>query len=239
MSPVIKCDGSMASPAVGKMAALNIVNFSDQAAKIVTDARRQADAIMAAGVADAEQIAEQARVEGYSKGQAQGLIDGQADGAEKAFVEAHANFATQTEQLQTLLRGAIEQLDQAREHLLMQGRQELLDFALTIARKVTHVEASGDIATARANLAGALEMAGCAGKIQAKVCPDQLDQLREYAAEFMDEMGLSSMVAFVPDPDLGPGDVVLKTRNGEVDARIETQLDNVIYAITGQTKDPS
>jgi flagellar biosynthesis/type III secretory pathway protein FliH len=72
--------------------------------------------------------------------------------------------------------------------------------------------------------------------VLARVCPAQLDQLAEYGGEFLAEMGMSELVKFVGDAELTPGDVVLVSRNGRVDASIQTQIDNVIAAVTGKPR---
>jgi flagellar assembly protein FliH len=234
--PVIKSDNTTAGRAVGKLAALNIANFTEQAQRVLLKARQDADAILLDARRQAERIHEQARLAGYAEGQAQGLADGQADGAERAFAKAMETFDQQTASLRGVLREMVDQFAAAREQLLTEARAELLDLALQIAAKVTHVR-SGNIEAARGNLAAALEMANCAAKIQAKVCPQQLDQLREYASQFMDEMGLSATLTFVADPELKAGDVVLQTRNGEVDARIATQLEDLVRVLTGRDDD--
>ena len=234
--PLIKNDSKEGGRAVGKLAALNIANFSEQAQRVLIKAREEADAILADARRQGEQLREEARAAGYAEGRAQGLADGRADGAEQAFAKAMETFDTQTASLRDVLREMVDQLAEARETLLAGARAELLDLALQIAAKVTHVH-SGNIEAARGNLAVALEMVNCAAAIQAKVCPEQLDQLREYASAFVDEMGLSATLTFVADPALNPGDVVLQTRQGEVDARVETQLDDLVRVLTGRDDD--
>ncbi|MFW6154685.1 MAG: FliH/SctL family protein [Planctomycetota bacterium] len=234
--PVIKNDNTKGGRVMGKLAALNIANFTDQAQRVLLKAGEEADALLADARRQAEQLREEARAAGYAEGHAQGLADGQADGAEQAFAKAMETFDQQTASLRDVLREMIDQLGAARETLLVDARAELLDLACRIAEKVTHVRA-GDIEAARGNLAAALEMANCASTIQAKVCPQQLDQLREYAAEFVEGMGLSAVLTLVADPRLTPGDVVLQTPQGEVDARIRTQLDDLVRVLTGRADD--
>ncbi len=234
--PLIKNDSTDKGHAVGKLAALNIANFTDQAQRLLLKAREEADAILADARRQAERIAEQARTAGYAEGHAQGLADGQADGAEQAFAKAMETFDVQTAALRDVLREMVDRLADTREQLLIEARAELLELAIQIAAKITHARA-GDLDAVRGNLAAALEMANCAQKIQAKVCPQQLDQLREYAGEFVEAMGLSAVLTFVADPELSPGDVVLQTPRGEVDARIETQLDDLVRVLTGRDDD--
>lgn len=237
MSRVIKSDSPMTASPVGRATALNVANFAEQAQKMVLEAQTKASQILAQATAKARQVEQAAAERGYAEGFQKGLIDGQADGAERAFSEAAAGFTRQTADLQAMLKKTILQLEADRGEILQQAREELLDLALEIASKVTHVQAAGDVAVAQAQLAKAVEMVSCQGQIQARVCPAQLQQLQEYAGQFLDEMGLTDLVKFVPDEQLAAGDVVLASRNGEVDARIETQLNNVLAALTGRARE--
>ena len=254
MNRVIKQDGSRQAAPVGRVAALNVVNFAEQAHRMVLEARQQATEVLEAARAAAAQLtaetaqrAEQLRREaheqgltaGREEGYAKGLAEGQADGAEKAFQQAMDLFNRQTEDLRKLLAESVRRLDAAHDEVLRQARSDLLELALTVAERVTGARARGDIETAQHNLAKAIDMAGCHSTLQLRVCPAQLDQLREYSAQFLQEMGASESVSFVADETLSPGDVVLQGRTGQVDARVRTQLDNVIHAITGRAEGPA
>lgn len=249
MNRVIKQDGSARAAPVGRVAALNVANFAEQAQRMILEARAGATEMMdrarekaaeVAAQADQEaqalrrQTHEQGLVAGREEGYAKGLSQGQADGAEKAFQEAMGLFTRQTEDLRKLLSESVRRLDEARDQILRQARADLLELSLTIAERITNARARGDIETAQTNLAKAIEMVACGSQVQIRVCPGQLDQLAEYAKGFLQEMGLSESVSFLADEKLAPGDVVLQSRNGQVDARVQTQLDNIIKAITGR-----
>lgn len=236
MSRIIKNNSPIQGRAVGRSAALNIANFAEQAQRMIIEAQAQATQVATQAHAAAREIHTQADQRGFAEGFQRGLADGQADGAERSFAESKKNFDKQTAELQKMLKQTVLQLEQAHQEILHEARTELLDLALAIAEKITHVQARGDIEVAKASLGKAIEMVNCAGQVQARVCASQLDQLREYAAGFLGSMEMSDLVKFVPDASLVPGDVVLASRNGEVDARIQTQIDNVVAALTGQEK---
>ena len=146
-------------------------------------------------------------------------------------------FNQQTDQLRTMLQQSVEKIDQARDEILRQARGDLLELSLAIAEKIVHTQTRADITVAKASLAKAIEMVSCASKVQARVCPDQLEQLQEYAGEFLADMGQSDSVSFFGDPSLSPGDVVLQSAGGQVDARVQTQIDKIVGALTGRTKE--
>jgi flagellar assembly protein FliH len=238
MSRVIKNNSSMQATPIGRAGALNVANFSEQAKKLILDAQAKSSQILAQATTKAKEVEKLAEQRGYDTGFARGLADGQADGAEKAFAEAIKRFDQQTAELQKMLKQSVLKLEEARNDILQQARAELLDLALAIAEKVTHLRAEGDIAVAQASLSKAIDMVSCSGQVQAKVCPAQLNELREYAGQFLSEMGMSELVTLVGDESLAPGDVVLVSRQGEVDARVQTQLDNIVAALTGGTSEP-
>lgn len=237
MSRVIKGNAPLESRPLGRASALNIANFGEQAQKMIIEAQAKASQILVQAGAKAKEMEKLAEQRGYAEGLQRGLSDGQADGSEKAFTEAMKKFQAQTSDLQQMLKQSVLQLEAARHEILQQARQDLLNLSVAIAKKITHFQASGDISAAQANLAKAIEMVGCREQVQAKVCPAQLDQLREYAAEFLAEMNMSELVKFVGDESLAPGDVVLTSRNGEVDARVQTQIDNIVSALIGPTEE--
>ncbi|NQU75226.1 MAG: hypothetical protein HQ546_02790 [Planctomycetes bacterium] len=240
MPRVIKESQSIQTPCLGRLSAFNVVDFALQAHKMVAEARAQSAALLADAQADARQITEQAHQQGHKQGHVlgyeKGLTDGQADGAEKAFNEAMAKFNQQTADLQTMLKQTIRQLDEAREDILRQARADLLALSLTIAEKITRIQARGDIEAAKANLTEAIDMVSSRTQLQVRVCPAQLDQLREYAGQCLADLGEAESVKFVADDQLQSGDVVVKTRNGQVDGRIETQIEMVIDAVTGRAR---
>jgi flagellar assembly protein FliH len=247
MTRVIKEAGNVAVPGIGKVAALNVANFAEQARKLVLDARAQAEEILSAARAQARQIeslaaaktaeaAKRGYEEGRAEGHAKGLAEGQADGAEKAFAEASEKFNRQTEELRTALTATLRKVDAAREDILQQARNDLLELSLAVAEKVTHVYAREHIETAKAAMGQAIELVGCNSQLTVKVCPAQLDQLSEYAGQFLADMQMGQTFKLQAEAALSPGDVVIQGRNGEVDARVQTQIDNVISAITGREK---
>ncbi|GAG22388.1 unnamed protein product, partial [marine sediment metagenome] len=149
MARVIKDPNTKHFGGMGGLAALNIANFAEQSKRMVVNAQNEAARILARVKAEVEQMeadaaeaaaqAEQGAYEqGAKRGYAAGHADGLADGAERAFNESLGTFTAQTAHLQNMLTRSIEQLDTARQDVLQQARDELLDLSLTVAERITY-----------------------------------------------------------------------------------------------------
>lgn len=251
MPRVIKEHGASQNAGLGRLAVLNVANFAEQAKKMILCARAESSEITTRANAEAKEVTERAAYaaaaakkhgheQGYAAGHAEGCqkgyAEGQADGAERAFNESMEMFRQQTADLQTMLTQAVQQVQDAHEDILQQARTDLLELALATAERITKTLAVGDVEMAKANLIEAIEMVGCKSHVQARACPAQLDQLQEYAGQFLAEMGMFDVVKLTPDETLSPGDVVVRGRDCQVDARVQTQIDKVVGAVTGRTE---
>ena len=146
-------------------------------------------------VADAESARE--RIAGEAR--AEGLRDGEA--------RAAATLAA---------AGA------ARDRLLAAAERELADLAIAVARKVLGRELAQPGAV-RSIAAAALAQARGRREVVLRVSPADAPALRDAAAPLgaiLERAALSVR----EDPALAPGDVVVETEAGHVDARVETQL---------------
>ena len=250
MTRVIKNTDGGEVAGMGRLAALNVADFAAQAARTVHKARQRADTMVAeaterAGRIDAEAAEaagaarQAAHDEGYRAGRAAGEADGRADGAQKAFEEAMALFAQQSESLQATLTRTLDEISAVREDICAQARADLLDLSLAIADKVAGVRAAADIETAQANLTKAVERVAEASRLTVSAAPEQLDQLGQFAPDLFERLGRDPTVQWVADETLSAGDVVVRTAGGEVDGRVKTQIDNVVAALTGRVVETS
>ena len=146
---------------------------------------------------------------------------------------AEAGSAADVDQAVRLLRTAAEKLDAARRDVLRGTRPELLELAITLARKVVTQVARFDMPAARANFAKALELAGESDDVELRVNPDQYASLGRLRDDLAASGAVGPGVRLVSDPAVAHGGVVARTPDGQVDATVEAQLDNVVSALLG------
>jgi flagellar assembly protein FliH len=124
-----------------KAAVLRLNDLADEARQVVLDARREAGRIVAQAKAHAEAQAQEAiaraRVEGFEQGRQEAL---EQCAEQNAGADAH-QFDDEMRQLVAMARCVVDELSAARERLLDDARQELLELSIALAEKVVGVVA--------------------------------------------------------------------------------------------------
>lgn len=208
---------------------LSLTGFAQQARDVVLEARKEAARI----IADAKSIAESSRREaseqGYNEGFTRGKEHGYLDGKHKAIEQAKVQCREQSAELAHLARRTLREATQAHEDVLQETASEVLSLAMKLAEKIVQKVAGADISAAQSNLVKALQLAGTAGEVTVHVNPSQHQQLCEFFSQYMQEMDNRGRI--VPDPEISPGGVKAVTSRGQIDATIESQLENVARAL--------
>ena len=234
MRRVIKAGESDQCTGAGA-AVLNLSDFAAEARRIVLDARKDSSRIVSEARAKSDSVRRQARQQGYAEGFARGQADGHADGRQQASVEAGRTFASQYADVLGLVRKIVANLADARGGMLHDSAGQILDLAVLLAEKIVTTVAAENIDAARANLAKVLDMTHCGGQIVVHVNPSQLDSLQSHFSDLAEALGHDGAVRLTGDKRISPGGVVLSTRNGRIDATIETQLANIAQALLGRS----
>ncbi len=108
----------------------------------------------------------------------------------------------------------------ARDRLLAEAREELVELALAVAEKLLRRVLAGDREAVRSLAEAALREARGRRVVRLRIHPDDVAAL----APDLDGLAGARGVELLADPGLRPGDAVAETEAGVADARIETQL---------------
>lgn len=209
---------------------------------LLQDVARDAEAILAHARAQASAILESARREAVTIAQTQakrayqsGLEEGRAAGRaaiiaearEKTLTEQRARLSSAIDGLQSLLTA----LHSQRHALHATAEQGVVRLAIAIAERVckTHVAASNEAALA--NMRHLLEMVRHEPRIQLHMHPEDLADARALAEAFFARIEKNPQLRFVEDATVGRGGCRITTREGALDATLETQLARVAEAL--------
>jgi flagellar assembly protein FliH len=221
-----------------QLTATRSFSFADlerQGRLILEHARAQAAETLRAAEARARQVAEEQRQAGYPAGHAAGLAEGRAAGLRQIREEAHAAATREArEQIAALVRsltGAVTDFEHSHRSLIAQAETGLIELALAIARRVCKLEVGASTAAARANARHLLELVQHTGDAELHLHPAECEPLRELAPELVAHVEGLGHVTFVADPNVEHGGCLLRTRDGTIDATIETQLQRVAEAL--------
>ena len=167
----------------------------------------------------AGQREERAYRKGFADGKAQGMNDGE-----------HTGFELGTQKIEPFissLKEAVIQLNAIREETYQQIEKEVVELALAIAQKVICREISTDQETVVCVAREALAKIDDPGKIKIKMNPSDLQFINETKYQLSNLIDGVNNVTFEAEENIQSGGCIIETELGEIDARIEKQLQTV------------
>jgi flagellar biosynthesis/type III secretory pathway protein FliH len=128
-----------------------------------------------------------------------------------------------------LVEHRLAELASYQQRWLARAEVEALDLAVEMARRLVGRELQGDPARVGEGMMAAVRAAGRRQVLRIRLHPECVAQIRQRATA--DGTTGVSDLDLVADPSLVPGDVVVETEAGRVDARISRRLDGFRAAI--------
>ena len=166
---------------------------------------------------------DQFEVQAYQKGVSDGIEKGAKEGETAGFEQA-------TKKLEPLLDGlrqALMQLGNLRQDTYRLIEQEVVELALAIARKVICREIEVDKEVVVCVAREALSKIEDPGNVKIKMNPSDLQFINETKYQLSELIGNIDNVTIEPGENIRSGGCVIETNLGEIDARIEQQLQAV------------
>jgi len=195
-----------------------------QAELLLRQAREEAEQILvdarAAAKEEQEVIRAGARDEGYREGYAQGIA--------RAMEDAVRDREATAQRLEGEVQAFLEKADMAREEVIKQSQDELLDLCIAVAEKVVRVSLKSSsevivrmIQTATERLKRQewvhIYISGCDTKGMAQISPTLTTALG----------ALSQHVKIIPMGDDEGGTCIVETPEEIIDASVSTQMSNI------------
>jgi flagellar assembly protein FliH len=164
---------------------------------------------------EAQENASALEREAYEKGFAQGEKDGVELGQRKAL--------KLIENIENLLRS----MDDLKQEILALYEREIVELVLAVAEKVIHRTIRSDDAAIKGTVLSALKLAAEKSKATLRVNPEDVDYVEELRPEFFAAVKELKALTVTSDPSITRGGCLLESPYGDVDARIETQLEKI------------
>lgn len=234
MTRIIKAD-SFDSPARTAAGVLKLTDVAAQARSILLDARKEATGIISQARVEAEDIHRAAAAKAYEEGFGRGHAEGLAAGKRQAQDEARQALAADSTELASLVATVVRELGSARQAVIDEARHEVLQFSVELARRVVGQVAVGDPSgpahdAAVHNLDKALTMLQGQRVVCVKVNPSQLAGLQGRCGQLCVELNIPP-VRLAADESVAPGGVMVLTNGGQIDATLQTQMENIARAL--------
>ena len=182
-----------------------------EARRFLEEAKQQAAALIAEAEGHVDALKQAANE--------QGLEEGRAAGREEGVRLAREELAHELEVAHQMAASLLE----ARHDLVASAEPAMLRLALDVARTVIAKEVEADPDVLKGTLTRAMLKAAGEERMRLRLHPDDVVRLGTYLDNLATRFSARG-VDVVPDPAVGRGGVIVETRSGTVDARMETQV---------------
>jgi len=190
-----------------------------ESAAIIADANEAAASRLALVEIEAEEIREQARK------------TGEREGFERAKAEVQNELSVAWNQTVDSLRADVQMLidsiAEQRQALWEQTELEVVGFAIEMAKKVVKVEIQQNPKIIGEMIRHALRRVADKDNIRIRVCPEELQEIRSDRKDLLLVLDGARQLEIVDDRRISRGGCVIETTAGTVDARIETQFEQI------------
>lgn len=173
---------------------------------------------------EGQRIEKETREKAHTAGLDKGHQEGYRQGLDKGQTEARKVVAS----FDGLIRDAVRQ----RQQLLEEARQKILEMVIEIARKVTFEAARIDPDITAEIISNIIRKLTDKSKIKVKVNPDHLAAIEQQIERFKSDSTAIKDIAIEPDARVRSGGCYIETPTGDVDVRLETQMDIIAGTLT-------
>lgn len=202
-------------------------DFEEQAKQMVASASREAEEILA--VANAQ--AERAKADGAREGLESGWRDGYAAGVQagtqlgrRESLEAHGK---ELRMALTALTSVAAEVDRAKAEVESHMVADATELAIAVARRVTKRRGLVDPEVLAANLSEALKLVVSWSDVRIAINPAQRRTLEEVLPRLSMDWPALGRVVILEDSSLAPGGCRVLSRDGQVDADLDAQLNRI------------
>jgi flagellar assembly protein FliH len=215
MPGIIKSNGSSEGHAGHQAVAFNFEDMSQRAQQYLEQVKQQAEAVLKEAQNQAEQIRVNARVEGREQAMQQ------------ARQESHSHVEKQMQSVMPAVESAINDLVKQRDDWESHWEHQAVTLAIKIAEKIIRRELNQDPEIGKTWIRQALELISRQEQVTIELSPGDLESIQPQIEVLSQSLGRLAETHVVTSPQLQPGECRVLTRHGQIDQRLETQLDRI------------
>jgi len=212
-----ECDNALAE--AGRQAE----EIRREARDVLQQARKALDDLNAS----VQETEREANKRGFDDGRQQGIKEGIPVGIEKGREQEIKHIRKQTENLRMNLQQIIAQVQAKREEFFAVTRKSVLRFAFRIAEKIVKAHVQIDEEMVLRNIEAAVAFIAQEHKLQIFINPSEFEVVQEFVPQLKSDFPKIEAVNLVPDMNIGRGCCIVRTKVGQIDATIQTQLEEI------------
>ena len=234
---VLKQSSSRTGVAIGGVFSLGDLRVG--AERALSDAQAEAARVLEAARREGERIRAAAERDGFAKGHAEGFAKGEAEGRAKGETEGHAAAkAAHDAALQAIEEGFATELGRwmaVRDDAMRFAERELAAIAISMAEGIVREHVKSDPTVVAREAEAAIGLFARATRVTVEVAPDDAPILAESMPRLVAALPEGATVSIVSREGIARGGCVIRSSEGSVDARLETQFRRMRDGLVGDS----
>lgn len=222
---------------VGGAVVMNLGDVRLEAEEILAEARREADLLIERAKTEARVLVDGAAERGHAEGRARGEAEGRESGLAAGTTDGHAAAEASHGQLLAAIAdgwgSSLEAFLAGREQLREEARRDLLRLSIAIAERVLGRLPEHDPELVAGQVEAAVGMLAGATRLRIRINPEDRPIVDAHFHEATRSIGAASDMDVVleSDPAIVRGGCVVSAGDGEVDARLDSQMSRIVNGL--------
>jgi flagellar assembly protein FliH len=213
---------------LGSKIAFNYDDLQRRCEQQLEGARQQAQQTLSEAEVQAGELRRLAFEEGRAAGERAGMQSAQ-DLIEKRSREiASAQVQQELNSVLPAVQAVVSELKYERDRWLDAWETAAIRLCAAIAEKIIRSELSRRPELTANIVREALQLAAGSPDMRVRMHPLDVEQMRASSREIVDRLATLGESTLVPDDSISRGGCLIETRHGVIDARIESQLEQIV-----------
>lgn len=202
---------------------------AQEAEKIIAQAKEEATQCLDQARQEASLLKQQAHDEGQQQGYQVGVEEGLVQGRQAGRTEMEQAIADGITKAQQLLDAS----QQEAKEMMLSAERQIVDIALAVARKILAYEIAENPMVVLPLVKAALEKVSDQEDVVIRVSVDDFDSVLMAKKDLQAMVGREHALKIIIDHTIESGSCIIDTSYGTVDARVDTQFENIKKALQG------
>lgn len=217
---------------LGSKVAYQFGDLEQKGSDYLSQVQQQAQQILAEAQTQAEQIRKSAQDQGYQAGLKAGTQQAEQQITERSQTLAEQALQSKVETVLPALAKVADALKVEKQEWINTWENLVIQLAARIAEKLTRHQIETQPELANELIASTLEIVAGNTHIKVRLNQDDYESLGPDREEVLRILSNCAQVEVESDNSLAPGDSIVHTQHGTIDARIETFIDRIVSELT-------
>ncbi len=213
---------------LGHKVAFNFEDLKEKGEAYVAQIREQAQLLITQADQEAERIRNLAQQNGYENGRTEGFRDIEAEIQQRARELAQEEIDRRWQTTLPALEKLVQEVSREKESWIAAWERSAVKLSIAIAERIMRRQIQVHDRVPLEMVRESLLLASGQQELTVQIHPLDLEGLGNEIQHIQRMISPVGQIHFIPDANCRRGGCLIRTINGTIDARLETQLDRIL-----------